>query len=645
MRRLDLRRLSADESGAVLVLMAFLLPVLILFASFVIDTANWWVHKRHLQTQADAAALAGAGAFRFPCSDSAIETLARQYSGDEGGYNQQVGGTPADRIHMQPTNSATFFGQSFTDPDITDGESPCAKSRVDVKMTETDVPWFFRVANVDFINAHARVAIRQIDTLRGLLPVGVEDVNPRRVRVSFVDESAGGAEIASQELTRRITANGVSRWDNEGEPVSITIPSRRVGMRFILSGTDSLTCGDQQVVCVGADAGSAQPFFIRGYSTDAGPAAGKPPIARDVEFKAGTCGLSGGNPSFHQEDLPCTVGLRASVDFPPTSATVVDRVIAAIGKTDVPLTRNLETGEWETLDATLPILADAGAVPVTLKWSRKGETTIGDQSCAKGQGCTGTFEGGLAVQRSYAANDASEPIRGIELLENDVAPGTSFAIGSRHDLVVSLGITGSIGLSEPDDPPIPLRVTGSGSNGQTLDCEEGVQFPDELADGCRPPYRLNTGETCPATKAELWASQPAWPCVATQPGGPPNQLAEGLNRRVLGQSKPTSCPHPDRYAEPYKQGDPRIVPVFIVPFGSFSAQGREVLPVLDFGFFYLRGWVGSGDGFENPCGDPPPEKGFVLGNFIKQIVPNTGGSGTQPCDLTSLGGCVAVMER
>ena len=629
-----------------MILFAVMLPVLVLMASFVVETANWWVHKRHLQMQADAAALAGAGAFRYPCSDSAIENLARLYSGDEGGLNAQVGSTPPDRIFMQPTNSSTFYNQSRTDPDIPAGESPCAKSRVDVKMTETDVPWFFRAADLDFINAHSRVSIQQIDNLSGLLPVGVEDVNPRRVWVSFVDESAGGVAIgAPTELTRRTTANGVSQWDNSGSPVTVQIPSARVGMRFILSGTDSKTCGDQQVVCVGADPGSTQPYFIRGYGTGPAPIAGATPVARDVSFTPGTCGLNGGNSSFHLEDLLCTVGLRARVEFPPTSAEVVDKITAVVGGKSFPLARDATTGAWETVGATLPMLADAGGVPIALEWSRKGDTTINGQSCKAGQGCGGSFQGGSPVQRSYAADEASEPIRRIDLLEGGVGGATSFPIGSSHEFVVSLGITGSVGLSEPGDPPIPLRVTGSGSNGQSLDCQDGVKFPDELASGCAPPYRLNTGETCPATKALLWASPSPWPCVATQPGGPPNQLADGLNRRVLGESKPTTCSNPDRYDDPYEQGDPRIVPVFVVPFGSFSEEGREVIPVIDFAYFYLRGWVGSGEGFANPCGDPAPEKGFVLGNFIKQVVPNTGGSGTHPCDLTSLGGCVAVMDR
>ena len=54
---------ASSESGGVLVLVAITLPVIIMLASFVIDVGNWYEHKRHLQLQADSAALAGGGLY------------------------------------------------------------------------------------------------------------------------------------------------------------------------------------------------------------------------------------------------------------------------------------------------------------------------------------------------------------------------------------------------------------------------------------------------------------------------------------------------------------------------------------------------------------------------------------------------------
>ena len=55
-----------EERGATIVLVAVSTAVLILVVAFVVDIANWYVHKRHLQGQADAAALAGGAAFTLP---------------------------------------------------------------------------------------------------------------------------------------------------------------------------------------------------------------------------------------------------------------------------------------------------------------------------------------------------------------------------------------------------------------------------------------------------------------------------------------------------------------------------------------------------------------------------------------------------
>ena len=51
---------SRDESGQVLVFVAFILTVIVGMAALVVDVGSWYQAHRHLQTAADAAALAGA---------------------------------------------------------------------------------------------------------------------------------------------------------------------------------------------------------------------------------------------------------------------------------------------------------------------------------------------------------------------------------------------------------------------------------------------------------------------------------------------------------------------------------------------------------------------------------------------------------
>ena len=98
------------EQGAVLITVVLWLPLLVLMASFVLDVANWFVHKRHLQMQADAAALAGAREWAQPACDwTKVEATAHAYGGEV--WNSQIGGTPAEKIHMR-LNSATYHNQA-----------------------------------------------------------------------------------------------------------------------------------------------------------------------------------------------------------------------------------------------------------------------------------------------------------------------------------------------------------------------------------------------------------------------------------------------------------------------------------------------------------------------------------------------------
>jgi len=109
-----LRPQLSDERGAVLLVVAAAVGALVLIVAIVVDIANWYEHKRHLQTQADAAALAGGSAFQIPgCSDTAIQKAAEQYSGKvtllaASPYNVQVGNTPDAKMHFL-LNSVKYY--------------------------------------------------------------------------------------------------------------------------------------------------------------------------------------------------------------------------------------------------------------------------------------------------------------------------------------------------------------------------------------------------------------------------------------------------------------------------------------------------------------------------------------------------------
>jgi hypothetical protein len=252
----------------------------------------------------------------------------------------------------------------------------------------------------------------------------------------------------------------------------------------------------------------------------------------------------------------------------------------------------------------------------------------------------------------------SGPIQGVQVSESGVGGANSFQVGTTHTLTVQIGILGSLQYaSSVNDPIVSLRVVGN--QNQSLDCDPGyTNLKDELANGCRPQYTKNSGFACP-TQTTLWASAQPWPCVAIDTGHATNQVSEGMNLRVLGASKPNTCTQPNNWSQfpNLPIGDPRIVAVFLTPFGSFDGTGgNTTVPTTNFAFFYVTGWTGQGNGFNNPCqgngDDPVPnnDPAVIVGHFIKYVQTiNTGGGGPGFCDLSqgslNTGACVAVLTQ
>jgi hypothetical protein len=665
---------SRGERGGILVFVAlFVFFVGIPFMIFVTDVANWFEHKRHLQLQADAAVLAAAGDYRFPCSDAAITNRARQYSGLSTApptpYNAQVGGTPTSRVHLV-LNSRTFYSQSSPSDTTVNTAPPCSSGMIDVKLTETDLPLFFRAPKIPFtkiafINAHARVEIRQVDTDSGALPIGLPDVNPVAAAAIFFNENTG-AVLATKALTSRgpMPLNGrtLVQWDNVGAPVPVTIGSPNTGVVVALSGqtnwslggTLSAICSQVLVDCYSG--GSGGPWsgleFLHGYPTTGigTPAA---PILRDVYLYNASCTDASG--PYFLLNGNCTAGIKAKIDFGPVPVPA-GAVVKLPGygcpnggtnPKGCPLTyrtTGADAGYWTTGTQLPTFNANAGALAVNLGW----KTSLG----------SGTF---TQVQRAFSASPASGPVQFAQVTESASLGANSLAYGT-HNLVVGIGVAGSLGnASSVNDPAVALRVVG-GSQNQSLDCDPDYsKLKDELAYGCRPVYTRNTGVACPANAGVLWASVQPWPCVAIQTGTATNQVPEGLNTRILGAPKPSSCPpnvgdlghnNWSMFNSPgLPIGDPRIVQVFLTPFGSFSGNGSGTVPVTNFATFYVTGWTGSGSGFANPCqgngDDPVPnnDAGYIVGHFIKYVQSLNRGGGSQKCDLTAFGSCIAVLTE
>jgi hypothetical protein len=644
---------ARDDQGAVLVMFALWLPVLLAFIVFVADVGNWFVHKRHLQMQADAGALAGGGVFTVPCSDAPIISQARKYGGDPnavGPYNVQVPPTNPANVHVL-VNSTSYWNQGGND--YSDGGPPCAAKMVDLKLTEADLPLFFGVipglSVVPAINAHARVSIQQLSYSGGGLPIAVPDVDPTKAQAKFIDETTG-AVLATTDLTNTGVANGLAIWANSSSPVSVPVNTSRIGVRIALSGTSSTTCGDPLVDCY--DLGSADGIVhVHGWSSSGSGAQPNPPLSRDVRLVPGTCA----DPYFSSASSTCTIGVSAVVDFGTSDpATVGARVTAVVGGVTHPLTYIPADGRWESTGGNLfSVDPGVGPLPVELKWEERGIGSVNGQTCTNGGNnpCQGSFGN---VQRSFSASEArSGPIKLAQVWENGSFWANSFQTGATHDLVVKIGVVPNLqNASDVNDPIVTLRVVG-GSQNQSLDCDPNrSNLADELAFGCRPQYTPNTGTACPASASTLWASPEPWDCVALQTGSATNQVPKGLNLRILGDEKPSTCTSPNNWSmfPNIPPGDRRVLNVFMTPFGSFGGSGNAVVPVTKLGTFYITGWTAQGSGFGNPCqgngDDPVPngDAGNIVGHFIKYIYGlNDGGGGGEACDFNAFGSCIAVL--
>src|SRR5919198_662404 len=233
-------RAFRSDRGAVLVLVAVWMASAVALVTFVVDVGHWFEHKRHLQVQADAGALAaGDLASSSSTANQTLITEARKYSGDTVNYasalNAQVNNRSNVTVLINSDKFANDGGTDFSDPK----GPPCQAEYVDVKATDASLPWFFANNVVPAINAHARVRITQITTLTGSLPLAVQDVNPKEVAAIFVNENAASyltsasAVLATKQLaqdgSQTLNGKSVLVWDNIGNPVSPNIQTKDTG--------------------------------------------------------------------------------------------------------------------------------------------------------------------------------------------------------------------------------------------------------------------------------------------------------------------------------------------------------------------------------------------------------------------------------
>jgi putative Flp pilus-assembly TadE/G-like protein len=695
-RARPIRLRSPNERGAVLVTFALVAPVIVLMAAFTIDAGNWFVHKRHLQVQADAAAFAAAKEFQ-PCANESIYARAGEYGGvskvaTPSGtttssaplYNEQIAGAPQSAIH-ELINSQRYYDQSSPVDSTAVEASPCSASMVDVKVTETNLPWYWRLfSSVPYINAHARVEILQQTTAKGSLPVAVNDFAPKSVEAYFVDESvipasqlmtcgASGKGPCGVALQSDGIVAGEGVWDNGGTPFAFAVNKPNVGVRVAVSGRSTLTgtmstdCSQTFVECFDASSAKLGLLHIQGYSAN-GTGTASAPIARQAQLTGAPTGCSDGY--FSNEASSCKLSLTATVNWGTTTKPSGADVDAMVNKTCYALTFQSSSGTNETWSSasTAPAesckgLASKESAAGTGYIALPGGTgALQVNLRAKDSSATKTFE---AVQRSYAASEAaSGPIHKAFLGQfgGPARDADSFRLCETGNLgeactpklVVTVYLKGSLQDAQSiSDPVYTMRFTGTGSQNQSVSCTAangGSNYSDGLASGCAGTWAINPTLTCPGT------TNPA-DCVVPATGNKENQVAKGMNDRILGSEMPSLCTSPNHWNEftftngvpSVSPSDPRLVTVFITPFGSFGGSGSSSeFPIVQFASFYVTGWQAQGSGFSNPCqghGDNTAEPGTIVGHFIKYIDTINNQTGESKCTVNSLGECVVVLTR
>ena len=642
----SLLRRGRREEGGVLLMFGLMLPGLLLLAALALEIGNWYEHRRHLQLQTDAGALAAGQLFRDCASDPGAQLtpmtqLAAQYGGDTVTYSVLGGGPLVNQQVGQNGPAAgnlpafSYQGTAYP-PDYTPvaDTNPCTSGVFDVHATEDAIPHIFSISPLATVHAHSRVEMKAINQMRGLLPLGVPDVRPKYVFASFVNSS--GNPITTEFPLSQSSADA-SVW-MPASPVSVPIPVGDVRVRLrLVSGPDSsLACGQLYTVCLDT-------VYIRGWdSTKAAP------TVHDVWLLPGTSPSNCSPDSYYTSD-DCTAGLTADVDLGSANPVTVNTTLWATvdgKKTQYQLSPSkLGSGviKW-TLNSGMP-LAGIGAHTISLGFNA---------------GLSGSKDQSLGDVHHAVVAEPGGPLNLVQVLQGGVAGANTFAAGTSPALEVRIKTIGNLLLSKPTDAPIYLRVfkNVSASQDQTIDCDPDLKnLQDEIAQGCSPFYIKNPSLTCPDPNA-LWNLLPApLPCAKTEQGAKVGPIGQALSQRIFGKKSPTASDcsigpvnwirnqgflNPDDNAD-----DKRALPLIVTPLGAFADTGQGVVPVIDFAYFYVTGYNGD------PCEgvdlnqDPVPGNrgAYVIGHFIKFFPLDDVVASDDKCDLTSITPCVAVLTR
>ena len=673
--------LGRREGGQVVVFFALLLPVILTIGSVVVSVGDWYVHKKHLQTLADAGVFASGqeftGCFQDPTlTNSNIAAAALRYAGDPTRdattENRQLE-DPQDahvvlnsRAYWPNAGPATDgSGYDYTDvstaadaPKLGTPGGPCYNAYLDVKATEDKIPLLFKwLPSSPSPKSNARIEIHKILASTGLLPVAVPEVFPDKVAALFVDENSGNI-VGGANLNAAAPVSGFNTYQGDVGGVNlgvsgnydvVIVTSRDPSFVAPTSGTLASVCTSNpvQILCYGKPytSLSSRVYVMWAYSGAAGGGI-NPPAIRQVE-------LSGGDPSdgsapYFNLNAGSSIAVSAHIDFGPAGDPRGAPICPKAWVNGNPMTWGTYPGDpYGRWTGTFTPLSGSGRNNVTITW----ETD-------KGGGCGGQVWSGSfgPTSAAYASNTYSGPVQYLTVIDN----ATGLAAGSINktssaSLHVTVGLTPPLVESNALDPPVVLRFgSPSGSQNQALDCDKNVTFHDELLNNCQNPYIENARNgSCAGYSTGNLPKPPVGPppgddCIVTETGDKSGQIRQAMDER-WGRNGGANCKTLNNW--PNNPGDPmpdpltdkRFVTIFITDESAFGASGNDIFPVRRFAGYYIT----AADGLNCP-GDVPANPGAknMWGHWVSYVVPETGGvPDTELCPFKSGNVCIPLLVR
>lgn len=462
-----------EQDGAVIVLVGLLMPFILLLLAFAVEIGNWYVHKRHLQTQVDAAVLAAAPAFSgcFQAPGGAninIATTALEYAGDTlrdpTAKNLQVQEPNDVRVVL---NSDTYWKKSDgltpgspglpgagygldNDPNYPDGNpatpgDPCSTSTLNAKATDDDAPplWGLIPATPS-PKSRATVEIHRVREQNGFLPFAVPEIDPAAVFAIFIDDDTG-AVVDSQRLMQNAS------YDNDGNPATpfpfsgwTTVPgaeevcvtcnstSPRTSVVILVSknstnpsmgGTLAQICGQAPnlIACYGGAAGKGLSLIGGFQPSGAGGVGGSnippgvptgPPIVRGVNLLAVGCSaLSDLSAPYFTNQGDCSANVSAVIDF--GIATNPELYPYCVEMNGMSWGGNAPGGgSIFNSNTPLTLPAGGGRQSVSLSGRRQNRNTA-NGTCRNNTDVSYSFPNPVAA--GYVADDASGPVEYLKL--------------------------------------------------------------------------------------------------------------------------------------------------------------------------------------------------------------------------------------